>query len=165
VKISDAPFDGILDSFSTNKNIESLKISMENITPWKLNNSNSLRFIEQNSTLKTLSLQYFQFDEIEMKILNDSLMGNNSLKDLDLSFSNFQGPFKFLKNNNLNNFTFMETWSSLESIHFLDFCAHLKSNSSLIHLNLSKIQFFINSFELVHGKIQCENYSRVRRTC
>jgi hypothetical protein len=56
-----------------------------------------LKFIEKNSTLKELDFSFISFTDQEMKIFNKSLMVNESLTNLDISYSNFVGLYEFLR--------------------------------------------------------------------
>jgi hypothetical protein len=144
----------MLDALSRNCTIEELIFSNLKIG---LHQHFSLQFLETNTTLKSLNLSNVQqFSGEDNMFLNDILMKNNTLTDLNLSYSNFFGPFEFLKKNNLKKFTFFKFWESLKQINpkkinlfglelrfphhknLKDFVQCLKSNSSLIHLSLSK---------------------------
>jgi hypothetical protein len=129
--------DGIFDSLALNKTVDFLKLTYGASAFLILGNSNSLRFIENNSTLKTLDLNHLMFTEEEMIILSEALLKNVSLTELNFSFSNFKGPFGFLQNKNLKVFSFMRIWKTLEKKNFKDFIYNLKHNSSLIDLDLS----------------------------
>jgi hypothetical protein len=153
-EVSESFIVEILNALSRNHIIEELKFSNMKIGWYQ---HFSLQFLETNSTLKSLDLSYVQqFSEDNNMFLNDILMKNNSLTDLNLSYSDFFGPFEFLKKNNLKKFTFLGIWESLKPINpkkinlfglelrfpdnrnVKDFVQCLKSNSSLIHLSLSK---------------------------
>jgi hypothetical protein len=94
----------------TNASVESLSISFSRDISLNLKDPNSLRFIEKNSTLKTLNFSSLTFKINEMSILNDVLK-NNTINSLVLSQSNFCGPFEFLKNGILEKLDFSSIWS------------------------------------------------------
>jgi hypothetical protein len=128
--------DTIFDLISINKSVEYFLIT--DCPSFKLNlkNINSLRFIEKNSTLKTLNLSNIYFSNIEMKVLNESLLMNQTLTELDFSHSNFNGPFEFLNQPNLKKFKYIGIWYHDESEDLKEFFQNLKS-SKLNYLDLS----------------------------
>jgi hypothetical protein len=143
---------GIFDVLAKNTSVESLSISFSQDISLNLKDPNSLRFIEKNSTLKTLNFSSLAFETIEMTILNDALMKNNSITSLDLSHSNFCGPFEFLKNGTLKKFEFISIWNHYLSIDENEFLQNLKSSNSLTHLDLSSRLFV--GVEIDKKKIQ-----------
>jgi hypothetical protein len=125
----------IFNALRINKSITDLKFSEFAQITLNLKNPESLQFIEENSTIRVLNLSYFQFSEMEMEILGESLTKNRSVTDLDLSNSNYSSSFNFLKKNFLKKFSFAKIWG-LE-IDFKNFFENLKFNESLTKLNLS----------------------------
>jgi hypothetical protein len=121
--------DEIFDSISVSNSMEALFLKKK----INLKDFNSLRFIQKNSSLKSLVFSGIYFSQLEMETLNDSLK-NSSLTSLNLSNGNFQGPFGFLGNDNLREFTFQ---SIPEAFNVKDFFQHLKINKSLRKLYLS----------------------------
>jgi hypothetical protein len=67
------------------------------------------------------------------------LMKNNSITELNLSLSNFQGPFEFLKKKTLKKFIFKGIWENIaqKNSTMTSFIEYLKSNTSLTEMNLS----------------------------
>jgi hypothetical protein len=109
----------IFDSLSRNQSIEELKVACMDYDRLKLRFP--LDFIEKNTTLKSLDLSNVEkFSGSEKMLLNDALMKNNSLNELNLSFSDFQGPFEFLKKKNLKKFTFLGIWESSKQKSYKD---------------------------------------------
>jgi hypothetical protein len=141
--VKDTPFEGYLDeifnSLEINKSVENLSITLSqiNAVPLNLEDSNSLKFIEKNSSLKRLNFSSLTFSKIEMNILNEALMGNKSVTTLDLSQSNFSGPFEFLKK--MKSFSFESIWKLVEDTD--NFFQNLRESTSLTHLDLS-MRFF-----------------------
>jgi hypothetical protein len=125
--------DNIFDALSVNKSIETFNLTIG----MNLKDSNSLKFIENNSTLKNLTFEHLKFKNNEMIILNDCLVKNDSIEFLNLSVSNYQGPFEFLKKKNLKVFKYHEIWDSLDFNEIDDFLKNMKSNTSLVDLDLS----------------------------
>jgi hypothetical protein len=123
--------DTILDSFSRNESLEHLKLSYDKEIPLKLCDSNSLKFIEKNSTLRSLHLNNIQFSKDQMTMLSQLLMKNDTFTELNFSNSNFEGPFEFLKKKNLKKFKHSGSWEILIGkedgfLHFLEFNTSLK---------------------------------------
>jgi hypothetical protein len=125
--------DNIFDALSVNTSIETFNLRLG----MNLKDSNSLKFIEKNSTLKNLTFEHLKFKNNEMLILNDCLVKNDSIEFLNLSVSNFQGPFEFLKKKNLKIFKYHDIWDSLDFNEIDDFLKNMKSNTSLVDLDLS----------------------------
>jgi hypothetical protein len=69
-----------------------------------------------------------------MKSLNKYLLKNDSLTELNFFFSNFKGPFEFLKKKNLKTLNFHLYVLGIED--FQDFSQMLKRNTSLKNLKL-----------------------------
>jgi hypothetical protein len=174
--------DGIFNALAINKCVEELKLVNNTSNGLKLKDSNTLKFIEKNSTLKCLNFSNIQFSEIEMKILNLSLMNNDSLTELDLSYSNFRGPFQFLEKMNLKKFTFLGILESLKlkdnliygdfgikiSYNYeqiIGFINHLKSNTSLTNLTLSngycKVEYIREFGEMIDYLSSHENIESI----
>jgi hypothetical protein len=135
----------IFNALATNTSVECLNVSFSQEISLNLKDSNSLRFIEKNSTLKTLNLSSITFQINEMTILNETLMKNNSITSLDLSQSNFCGPFDFFQNGTLKKFEFRSIWENYNSIKDVEFLQNLKSSDSLIDLDFSS-----NLFETIN---------------
>jgi hypothetical protein len=141
-------FDPIVDLFSTNKSVEYLQFANSDRFKLNLKDFNSLRFIEKNSTLKTLNLSFIQFNEVEMKVLNESLKMNSTLNSLDFSHSNFEGPFDFLGQNNLKKFSYIGIWNT-EEIYFKRFYQNLKSSSlQFLDLSMDYEKIFVSGIEI-----------------
>jgi hypothetical protein len=136
-QLCESYLDGIFDSLAFNKTVDYLRLTFSPSISLKLGDSNSLRFIEKNTTLKTLDFKSLKFKDEEMKILNESLIKNDSISELDLSSSNFKGPFGFLQKKNLKVFSFLRIWKTLKKDHFQDFIFNLQCNRSLMDLDLS----------------------------
>jgi hypothetical protein len=120
-----------LTSFSKiNLNLESVK---------------SLKFIENNSNIKTLNFSNFKFKDKEIKMLTQCLTENNSITNLNFSFSNFTGPFLFLQKNILKEFSFLNVWKELSESNLDDLLLNLRSNFSLTKLDFSNDK---------HGKLE-----------
>jgi hypothetical protein len=128
--VGESFLETILESLSTNKTVEYLKITDSSFLELNLKDSNSLRFIEKNSNVKILDFSNVEFTDTEMKIFNYSLMKNNSIIELNLSGSVFKGPFEFLTKKNLKKFSFFESWNHLNFDSVNDFIKHLKFNQS-----------------------------------
>jgi hypothetical protein len=137
LKQSKGYLDRIFKVLAMNKSVEKLVLVGNSKIQMNLSDPNSLRFIETNSTLKTLNFSNIQFSHKEMNILGESLLKNDTLTELNFSFSNFTGPFDFLKKKNLKIFDFKEIWN----FYSVSFSQFLDSNSSLISLDLSP-QFY-----------------------
>jgi hypothetical protein len=97
----------------------------------------SLQFIQENSSIKSLDFSHIKFKENEIKILNECFMKNKSITNLDLSYSNFKSSFDFLQNNIIEILKFPKIWAVLDDEDFNNFLQNLKSNQSLTELNLS----------------------------
>jgi hypothetical protein len=137
----DDHLDSIFDAVAVSKSIESL--SLKNIKKLNLEDLNSLKFIETNSTLKSLNFSGVSFSKFEMEMLNDSLKKNDSISILNLSCGNFLGPFGFLEKKNLKEFTFQRI---CEAFLVMDFLSHLKNNKSLTTLELS-LKYIVNEIQ------------------
>jgi hypothetical protein len=128
--------DGIFNALAKNNtSVQTLRLPQYSGIRMNLHDPNSLKFIEKNSTLKELDFSFISFTDQEMKIFNESLVVNKSLTNLDLSNSNFVGPYEFLEKNNLKKFRFPKIFHKSKST--LNVCKHLKSNSSLKSLDFS----------------------------
>jgi hypothetical protein len=152
--LSNNYLDEIFNALATNTSVEYLQLSISKIS-LNLKDPNSLRFIEKNSTLKTLNFSMLIFTISEMNILNETLMKNKSIKTLDLSGSNFTGPFEFLENENLKEFIFQPIWKNLDQ-KADEFHEKLKSNHSLTHLDLS-----MGMFDFMEIKNQMKDLNEV----
>jgi hypothetical protein len=136
--LNDCKLDFIFEGLSKNKSIETFKLNRTWID-LKLENSKSLRFIESNSTLKSIDFGSVSFKIVDMELINEYLIKNNSLTELNLSMSNFRGPFEFLAKNSLKKFFFKGIWHEISSDKLLmsNFIHNMGSNTSLKELNLS----------------------------
>jgi hypothetical protein len=139
--------DLLLNALSKNASVENVILSnkSDKISLIDLD-SDLFKFLEKNSTLKSLIFGSAQFSGNQMKSLNESLLKNDSLTELNFFFSNFKGPFEFLIKKNLKSLNFHLYVLEIEK--FQDFSQMLKRNTSLKNLKLftrngndSQIQF------------------------
>ena len=129
--------DVIFDSLSNNSTIETIQLSYFSNLKLNLKNSNSLRFLESNRFLTHLDFRKIVFSNLEMNILDESLKQNETLKELDLSLSNYCGTFEFLQNKLLRIFKFDDIWKNyltLEDSLLLE----LSKNSTLKEIEFGK---------------------------
>jgi hypothetical protein len=140
--------DVIFDAIKINQSVKEFQISKNPNFKLNLKNLESLRFIEVNSTITMLNLNWIVFTEEEIYILGDTLKKNKSITNLDFSRTNYSGSFDFLQNNILKNFSFVDLWNL--TFDFQNFLFNLKSNESLIELDVSYRQFW------TYGEIEKE---------
>jgi hypothetical protein len=159
VKSSNVSFlNEILGSLSKNKSVEYFKLRKDGFEKVDLGEFNieALRFIEDHSSLRSLILRDLNFTNAQMVWINECLMKNESLTKLDFSFSNFKGPFEFIKKKNVKSFIFMNIWKYIDNEYLGEFTKCLKKNDSLIHLNISKWDGFdLNRLSEINEVIDC----------
>jgi hypothetical protein len=127
----------IFNALKVNKSIKEFRIAEYSDIELNLKEVESLQFIQENSSIKSLNFSHIKFKENEIKILNECFMKNKSITNLDLSHSNFKSSFDFLQNNILEILTFTKIWDVLDDEDFNIFFQNLKSNQSLTELDLS----------------------------
>jgi hypothetical protein len=113
--------------------VESLQISRQ-INNLNLLSNDSLHFLVENKTLKSVDFSNFQFSIDQMEILCQSLSKNESLTSLDFSKSNFH-KFEFL-NSRMKILKFL-TFKEINNQSFLDFVEYFTGNQTLTSLNIS----------------------------
>jgi hypothetical protein len=127
--------DLLLNALSKNTSVENVILSNKSDKISLIDLDFDLfKFLEKNSTLKSLIFGSAQFSGNQMKSLNESLLKNDSLTELNFFFSNFKGPFEFLKKKNLKTLNFHLYVLGIEN--FQDFSQMLKRNTSLKNLKL-----------------------------
>jgi hypothetical protein len=126
-------FDDILDALAFNSTVETLELS--HLSEIHLNDPNSLKFLEKNQSIKTLNLGNVDFEKEQMIAMGEALKNNDSITELNFSFSNFSGSFKFLQKSNFKIFKFQNIWQRCASLK--DFVDNLKLNQSIIKLDVS----------------------------
>jgi hypothetical protein len=161
--------DLIFSALEINQSVETFRISGYSPIELDLRNSETLRFLEKNSSIRILDFSCITFQTSEMKIFNESLMKNKTITNLGLNFSNYCGPFDFLQNNILKLFTFSNIWNVLEEENAKNLFDNLKLNHSLTDLNFSyelnsMIQEFIDLMSEFTGNIEKLEISNVLNT-
>jgi hypothetical protein len=129
--------DLIFNALKVNKSIKEFRVADYSEIKLNLKEVDSLKFIRDNSSIKSLNFSHIKFKENEIKILNECFMMNKSISNLDLSHSNFKSSFDFLQNNILEILTFTKIWDVLDEEDFNNFFLNLKSNLSLTELDFS----------------------------
>jgi hypothetical protein len=142
-------FDEIFEALGLNQSVESLKIGLE----LHLKHPESIKYLGNNQALKTIDFSRLFFKKEEKNALNDLLMNSKSITDLNFSFSNFEGPFDFLKKSNLKKLTFISIWKFFDPKNFI---YNMKDNTSLTHLDVSLTHLFnpLNEISDVHLLIE-----------
>jgi hypothetical protein len=127
----------IFNALKVNKSIKEFRVAEYSDIELNLKEVESLQFIQENSSIKSLNFSHIIFKENEIKILNECFMKTKSITNLDLSYSNFKSSFDFLQNSILEILTFTKIWDVLDDEDFNNFFQYLKSNQSLTELDLS----------------------------
>jgi hypothetical protein len=93
----------IFEALKCNQTIETLNFVDENSTSIKLDlkSDKSLEFIQTNQTLKSLNFSRIKFSNEQMELISQLLCKNQSITKLDFSYSNYEGSFEFLKDQNM----------------------------------------------------------------
>jgi hypothetical protein len=167
--------DLIFSALEINQSVETFRISEYSPIELDLRNSETLRFLEKNSSIRILDFSLITFQKSEMKIFNESLMKNKTITNLSLNSSNYGGPFDFLQNNILKLFTFSNIWNVLKEENAKNLFNNLKLNRSLTDLNFSDfhkvseelnsmVQDFIDLMSEFTGNIEILDISKLSNT-
>jgi hypothetical protein len=129
--------DSIFNALKVNKTVQEFYIGNFKQIKLNLQKTESLRFLEVNTSIKDLNFENIFFKDVESELLGESLMKNKTITKLNLSLCNYGGKFDFLQNNTLKSFFFRRIWEDNLQVNVKNFLENLKSNHSLIELELS----------------------------
>jgi hypothetical protein len=126
--------DSIFEALAVNQSVKEFGILYFCQSKLNLTNSETLRFVENNSTITSLDFSLIEFEIVEMKILSECLLKNKSITNLNFNLSNYNGSFDFLQNNTLKFFSFPKVWDVLNDEEINALFENLRLNHSIIDL-------------------------------
>jgi hypothetical protein len=126
----------IFEALKFNQTIESLTLVDKNSIKLDLKSNKSLEFIETNQTLKSLNLSRINFSNEQMELISQLLCKNQSITELDFSYSNYEGSFEFLKDQNMKQLKYFK-FENMKHQSVIHFVKNFQWNQSLNDLNLS----------------------------